>query len=166
MRKMTEDNLRAAFAGESQAHMKYLAFAENADREYPNIARLFRATAYAEQIHAAKHLKNLSGIGSVIDNLTTAIGGETFEVEEMYPAYRSVAELQSEKAALQGINWALEAEKTHAELFAGARRSAETGVDAAVGTIHVCSLCGYTTEGEVPDKCPICNAPSSRFHAF
>ncbi len=166
MHKMTEDNLKAAFAGESQAHMKYLIFADAAEKEFPQIARLFRAIAYAEQVHATKHFKNLGGVGNAVDNLASAIGGETFEVEEMYPAYKAVAEAQGEKSALTGINWALEAEKVHAVLYSNAKAKAEGGHDATVGTIHVCSACGYTVEGEAPDKCPLCNAPQNKFRSF
>ncbi|HFD38289.1 MAG TPA: rubrerythrin family protein, partial [Anaerolineae bacterium] len=97
MRAMTKENLQAAFAGESQAHMKYLAFAAQAEKEgKPNIARLFQAIAYAEQVHATNHLKELGGIGDTVANLEAAIAGETFEVEEMYAAYLAVAELQAE----------------------------------------------------------------------
>lgn len=166
MHKMTEDNLKAAFAGESQAHMKYLIFADAAEKNYPNIARLFRAIAYAEQVHATNHFKNLGGLGTIADNLDTAIGGETFEVEEMYPAYQAVAESQGEKKALQGINWALEAEKIHAALYVNAKASAGAGRDLNLPTVFVCSLCGHTVEGEAPDKCPVCNAPRNLFRAF
>lgn len=166
MHKMTEENLKAAFAGESQAHMKYLIFAEAAEKEYPHIARLFRAIAYAEQVHATNHFKNLGGLGNVVDNLSTAIGGETYEVEEMYPAYKAVAELQAEKGALRGIDWALEAEKIHAQMYSNAKASAQSGADTNIGTIFVCSACGYTVEGEAPDKCPLCNAPKNKFRAF
>ena len=100
MKKMTEENLKAAFAGESQAHMKYLVFADKAEQEGKlNTARLFKAIAYAEQVHATNHLKALGNVKSTSENLDTAIGGETFEVEEMYPAYNAVAELQNEKGA-------------------------------------------------------------------
>lgn len=166
MHKMTEENLKAAFAGESQAHMKYLIFAERAEKSYPNIARLFRAIAYAEQVHATNHFRNLGGVGGDVANLDAAIAGETFEVEEMYPAYQAVAELQEEKAALRGILWALETEKVHAKLYASARESAEAGNDAEIGAVYVCDVCGYTGEGEVPDKCPICNAAKNKFRTF
>ncbi len=166
MRKMTEDNLKAAFAGESQAHMKYLIFAEKAEKDRPNIARLFRAIAYAEQVHATTHFKNLGGVGDIAGNLGTAVAGETFEVEEMYPAYHAVAELQAEKSALRGIDWALEAEKDHAVLFANAKAAVEAGSDPQIGTLFVCSVCGYTGEGAAPDKCPLCNAPLNKFQNF
>src|SRR5512147_2659438 len=107
MKKMTEADLQAAFAGESQAHMKYLNFAEKARREnLPNIARLFEATAYAEQVHASNDLRVLEGIQDTVANLEEAKGGEDFEVDEMYPAYIASAESQQESKALRSMNWA------------------------------------------------------------
>ena len=121
MRKMTESNLQAAFAGESQAHMRYLIFSDRAEKDgQANVARLFKAIAFAEQVHATNHLKTLDGIDTTAGNLQTAINGETFEVEEMYPAFRAVAELQGEKGAVRSTGWALEAEKVHAELYSQA----------------------------------------------
>ena len=111
-RKMTEDNLTGAFAGESQAYMKYLVFADKAEEEgRPNIARLFLAISYAEQVHATKHFNTLGLLGGALDNLQTAADGETYEVKEMYPALKAVAELQGEKGALQTFSYALEAGK-------------------------------------------------------
>ncbi len=167
MRKMTQSNQEAAFAGESQAHMKYLAFADKADKEgFPNVARLFRATAYAEQVHATNHLKVLKGIGKTTDNLEGAIGGETFEVEEMYPAFMAVAELQEEKRALRFNEWAMEAEKIHAVLYSKAKESVDASQDIAEGHVHVCSACGWTGEGEAPDECPLCGAKKDKFVTF
>lgn len=167
MRKMTEENLKSAFAGESQAHMRYLAFANKADQEKKgNVARLFRSAAYAEQIHATNHLKTLEGIHSTAENLETAIGGETFEVEEMYPAYKSVADLQEEKAAQKSITWAFETEKVHQELYRRAKEAIARGEDLQLGDIYICGACGFTLEGPLPDKCPLCGAPSSRFSKF
>src|SRR4030042_757562 len=117
MKKMTEANVRGAFADESQAHMKYLAFAYAAEQEkLANIARLFRANSFAEQIHASNHLRTLSGIKKTAENLQVAIDGETFEVTEMYPAYIKVAEDQGEKTAVMWFNAAMVAEKVHAGL--------------------------------------------------
>lgn len=166
MHKMTEESLRAAFAGESQAHMKYLIFAERTDRDHPEVARMFRAIAYAEQIHATNHFKNLGGVGDLANNLSSAIEGETFEVDEMYPAYQAVAELQGEKSALRGINWALDTEKVHAQIYANAKASLEAGVEPEIGAVWVCSVCGFTGEGEAPDKCPLCNAPKDKLRTF
>jgi len=167
MKKMTEENVRGALAGESQAHIRYLAFAEKAAAEnLPNIARAFKANAYAEQVHATNHLKTLSGIGSTKDNLAAAVGGENFEVEEMYPAYVDVAKLQGEKTAETFFNWALLAEKVHHGMYQEAKKAVEAGQDRAAKPIHVCSNCGFTMEGDAPDKCPVCGVPRAKFVTF
>ncbi len=167
MRKMTQANLEAAFAGESQAHMRYLIFADKAEREgLANVARLFKAVAYAERIHATNHFKALKSLGKTADNLEAAIGGETYEVDEMYPAFEAVAKLQAEKAAVRSNNWAMEAEKVHAEMYGQAKSAVEDGKDAEVGQVYVCSVCGWTGEGEAPDKCPLCKAKKEKFSTF
>lgn len=167
MKTMTSENLREALAGESQAFVKYLAFAAQADKEgKPNIARLFRAIARAEQVHAINHLKELGGIGDTVANLGAAIDGEHFEVNEMYAAYLSVAEAQGEKGAKRTMTYAIEAEKIHADMYADARQAAEAGQDPDIGTIYICPTCGFTHIGEPPDRCPVCNLPSKRFEAF
>ncbi|MEM2739469.1 MAG: rubrerythrin family protein [Candidatus Bathyarchaeia archaeon] len=167
MRKMTEDNLKAAFAGESQAHMRYLIFAVKAEREgFTNIARLFRAIAFAEQVHASNHLNTLGLIQSSIENLEVAIDGERYEVEEMYPAYNAVAKLQGERNAERSFNWALQSERIHVGLYQKAKQAAEKGEDVKLEAVYVCELCGYTIEGEAPDRCPICGAPKDRFMKF
>ena len=167
MRKMTQANLEAAFAGESQAHMKYLVFADKAEREgFPEVARLFRAISYAEQLHATSHFKVLGNVGKTVDNLGAAIGGETYEVEEMYPAFLAVAELQEEKAAVRSNSWALEAEKVHAGMYEMARQAVLAGEDAIVGDVYICQLCGWTVEGDAPDKCPLCGARREKFTKF
>lgn len=167
MRQMTQANLEAAFAGESQAHMKYLVFAERAEREgFPNVARLFRAIAYAEQVHATNHLRTLGSVGKTAENLAAAIAGETYEVEEMYPAFQAVAELQGERAAARSNNWAMEAEKVHAKMYGDAKAAVEAGQDADIGQIYVCEACGYTGFGEPPDECPVCKARKERFLVF
>ncbi len=167
MKKMTEENLGAAFAGESQAHIKYLNFAERAERDgFPNIARLFRAASFSEQVHAGSHLRALGGIQATAANLAGAIGGETFEVDEMYDAYMLVAEAQEEKQALRSMTRANEAEKVHARLYSEARECAEAGSDAPAVDIWVCPACGYTMEGEPPDVCPVCGARHEKFQKF
>ncbi len=167
MKKMTQENLSHAFAGESQAHLKYLAFAEKAEGEnLPNIARLFRANSFAEQVHALNHLKALSGIGKTLENVQQAIEGEIFEVEEMYPAYLIVAKEQKEKQAETTINWALEAEKVHADFYKKAKENLEKGKDLSLQPIFVCSVCGFTVEGEAPEKCPVCGSPREKFREF
>lgn len=167
MRKMTKANLEAAFAGESQAHMRYLIFAGEAEREgFPQVARLFRAIAFAEQVHATNHLRTLGGVGESPANLQVAIDGETFEVDEMYPAYKAVAELQDEKGAVRSTHYALEAEKVHAGMYQKARQSVLAGKDVEIGDIYICEVCGWTVEGEAPDRCPICGATRDKFRKF
>ena len=167
MGEMTKRFLRDAFAGESQAHVRYLIFAEKAEGEgFPNVARLFRAVAYAELVHAKNHLAELGEVGGTADNLATAIGGETFEVEEMYPAYLEVAELQGESGAKRTMRFALEAEKIHAKLYREAREAVLKGRDAEVGRVFVCPTCGHTVVGEAPDRCPICGCPKEKFVGF
>jgi rubrerythrin len=167
MRKMTEDNLRYAFAGESQAYMRYLLFARRAEKDgFMNIARLFRAVAFAEQVHALNHLNTLGLARSTIENLQLAVDGERYEVDEMYPAYDAVAKLQDERGAGRLFNWALQSEKMHVELYQKAKQAAERGEDIRVEAIYVCEVCGYTIEGEAPDKCPVCGAVKERFVRF
>jgi len=167
MKKMTEANLKSAFAGESQAHMKYLNFAERAEKEkLPNVARLFQATAFAERVHASNHLRALEGIAGTAPNLGQAIEGETYEVEEMYPAFTAVAERQEEKKALRSMTWALESEKVHAALYGAAKRAVEGGKDIATTDMWVCSACGFTVESTAPDVCPVCGAKHESFRKF
>jgi rubrerythrin len=167
MRSMTEENLKAAFAGESQAHMKYLAFAEKAEREgLPEVARLFNAIAYAERVHAINHLKQLKGIGATADNLSGAMGGENYEVEEMYPAFEAVAKLQEEKGALRSIFYAMEAEKIHEVMYGDAKETVKAGSDIAAQKVFVCGVCGHTIFGEAPDRCPICKAVKAKYKEF
>jgi rubrerythrin len=167
MKKMTEENLKDAFAGESQAHMKYMAFADAAEKEkFANVARLFRANSFAEKIHATNYLRTLSGIKKTAENLQAAIDGETFEVTEMYPAYIKVAEDQGEKTAVLWFNAAMIAEKVHAGLYKRAKEAADKGKDLDYFPVQVCGVCGFTTEGEAPDKCPVCGAPKEKFVKF
>ncbi|MBS3819828.1 rubrerythrin family protein [bacterium] len=167
MKKMTEENLKEAFAGESQAHMRYLIFAEKAESEnLPNVARLFRANAFAERIHATNHLRVLSGVGTTEQNLKEAQEGEDFEVEEMYPAYMRVAQEQGEKKAETVTQWALKAEKVHSQLYEKAREQAKKHQDLESTPVHVCQVCGYTVEGEAPEKCPVCGSPKKKFKKF
>jgi rubrerythrin len=167
MKQMTQDNLKAAFAGESQAHMKYTNFAERAEKDgRPNTARLFHAAAYAERIHASNHLKVLGGIEDTASNLTSAIGGETFEVDEMYPVYKAAAEAQGETKALRIMDWALKAEVVHADLYKQAHKAVTEGKDLAAFDVWVCTACGFTMEGEPPDVCPVCGAQRDKFRKF
>ncbi|NLJ81471.1 MAG: rubrerythrin family protein [Firmicutes bacterium] len=167
MRIMTKQNLRDAFSGESQAHMKYLLYSTVAEKEgFSNVARLFKAIAYAELVHARNHLQVLGGIGDSEANLQDGIDGETFEIEEMYPAYKVVAELQGEKGAVRSTHYALEAEKVHAEMYTEAKKIVAQKNDIEIGLIQICDVCGYTKEGDAPDKCPICSAPKDKFISF
>ena len=167
MKKMTEKNLLDAFAGESQAHMKYMAFGDKAEQEnLPNIARLFRANSFAEVMHATNHLRHLGGIGSTEDNVKAAIAGETFEVEEMYPAYIHVAQMQGEKGAEISTTAALKAEEVHAEMYKKAQTALEKREDLEYKPIQVCGVCGFTLEGGAPDNCPVCGAPKEKFKEF
>jgi rubrerythrin len=167
MKKMTQENVQGALAGESQAHIRYLAFAEKAAAEnLPNVARVFKANAFSEQIHATNHLKTLSGVGTTKENLGAAVAGEGFEVEEMYPAYLVVAQAQGEKMAETYFNWALEAETVHRGIYQEAKKTVEGGKDIPAKPIHVCSMCGFTMEGDAPDKCPVCGAPREKFITF
>ena len=167
MKEMTRSNLEAAFAGESQAHMKYLIFAELAEREgLANVARLFRATSFSEQMHATNHLRALGGMGKTVENLKGAFGGETFEIEEMYPAYMAVAEAQGETRATRTMAHAMEAEKTHAALYTKASEAVTAGKDVDMAATYVCDVCGYTVEGEAPERCPLCGATHSHFRQF
>lgn len=167
MRKMTEDNLKTAFAGESQAHMRYVIFAKRAEAEgYPNVARLFKAISYAEQIHATNHFDVLGLIRGSSDNLQMAIDGETYEVNDMYPAFNAVARLQEEKGAQRSTDWALQAEKIHAAMYQKAKQAVEDKKDIRLGPMYICDNCGYTVEGEVSDRCPVCGAAKDKFRKF
>ena len=167
MRKMTKANLEAAFAGESQACMKYTVFADKAERQgYPEVARLFRAIAYAERVHATNHLRQLGGIGDTVANLAGAIEGENHENVEMYPAFDAVAKLQDEKGAVRSIHYALEAEKIHEVMYGDAKESVEAGKDIESAPVYVCPVCGHTAIGEAPDKCPVCGLPKKKYHEF
>lgn len=167
MHDMTKQNLQNAFAGESQAHMKYMIFSEKAEKEgKKNIARLFKAIAYAERVHATNHLRALDGIASTKENLVVAISGEHYEVEEMYPAYLLEAEKQGEKEAARSTHYALEAEKIHEQMYKKAKQSADSEEDISLGDVYICPLCGYTVEKDVPDFCPICAAKKEVFKKF
>lgn len=167
MAKMTEANVKDAFAGESQAHMKYLNFAEKAAEDgKDNVARLFRAASYAEQTHATAHLEVLKGIGATADNLEEALAGESFEIAEMYPAFIAVAVEQEETDAQESFNHALQVEKQHHALYARAKEAVQAGGDVALGDLWVCNYCGFTAENEAPGKCPLCGNPRKNFVKF
>jgi len=157
----TDKNLQEAFAGESQANRKYLAFAKKADAEgYKQVAKLFRAAAEAETVHALNHLKELDGIKSTKENLTEAISGETHEFQSMYPQMIADAETEGVKGALRSFNLSNEVEKIHAGLYQKAVEQLGNNEDV---DYHVCQICGNTVEGEPPDKCPVCGALKKMF---
>jgi len=160
----TTDNLNEAFAGESQANRKYLAFAKKADADgYPQIARLFRAAAEAETIHAHAHLRVLGGVKDTAENLQAAIEGEGSEFKEMYPKFLAEAESEKNQGAATSFSNALAVERIHHGLYSEALETLNAGKDLAEAPIYVCGICGNTVVGEAPDKCPVCNAPKSRF---
>ena len=159
----TTDNLKEAFAGESQANHKYRAFAEKAEKDgLPNIARLFRTTAEAEKIHAAGHLKALDGIGSTAENLQAAIDGETFEFEKMYPPMLEKAIEEGHKAKTM-FKFAVEAEAVHAKLYSLALEAAQRGEDLTEVDFYLCPVCGYIEFGTPPENCPVCGLKGERF---
>jgi rubrerythrin len=161
----TIDSLKEAFAGESQANQKYRAFAKKADLDgLPNIARLFRATAEAERIHAEGHLRALDGVASTRDNLKAAIAGETYEYTTMYPPMLEQAQAEGHRARVM-FGFAVKAEAVHAELYQRALEAAEEGKDLAEAQFYVCPVCGYIEFGAPPESCPICGAKKDRFIA-
>ena len=161
----TDDNLAEAFAGESQANRKYLAYGEAAAKDgLPQVAKLFRAVAAAETIHAHAHLRAMGGIGATAENLKAAIAGEKYEFEEMYPAFVATAQAEGAKAAALSMQRALDVEKVHHGLFADALGAVEAGKDLPEGSIHVCPVCGHTVVGGVPDRCPVCGAQGRAFN--
>ena len=160
----TQDDLQNAFAGESQANRKYLAFAEKADADgYPQVARLFRATAAAETVHAHAHFRAMGGIKDTADNIQAAIEGEAFEYREMYPPYVEEAEAEGNKRATFSFKNALAVEETHHNLYSEALNAVKAGQDLPEAEIYVCDVCGHTVIGEAPEKCPVCGAPHGRF---
>ena len=158
----TEKNLQEAFAGESQANRKYLAFAKKADQEgYPLVANLLRAAAEAETVHAHAHLRVLKGINSTAENLKEAIAGETHEFKSMYPDMIETAKSEGNKAAERTFSYANDVEKIHADLYQKALDSLDNPED--IECYYVCSVCGYTCENEPPETCPVCKANSKAF---
>ena len=157
-----EDGLRDAFAGESQANRKYLAYAVRADEEgHPQVARMFRAAAAAETVHAHNHLKALDGVGSTEKNLKDAIAGETHEFKSMYPAMIEDAKAENNAEAQRSFYYANEVEKVHAELYRGLLEN--LGKEQKQFSYWVCPVCGFTAEEHAPDECPVCSTPGDKF---
>jgi rubrerythrin len=160
----THENLLAAFAGESQANQRYQAFARKADQEgYPQIARLFRAAAAAESVHAGNHFRADDGVKSTLENLKEALGGENYEVNSMYPPMLATAQQEEQKKAATSFNWALEVEKIHAALYSETINNMESKEEFEY---TVCPVCGYTHKGPAPEKCPVCGSPGSKFQTI
>lgn len=160
----TQDNLANAFAGESQANRRYLAFAKKAESDgFPQVAKLFRAAAAAETVHALAHFRAMGGIKSTQDNLQAAVEGEGFEVKEMYPPYLKTAQEENNTQAAISFRNALAVEKIHYDLYSQAAESVDKGQDLPDQKVYVCAVCGNTVYGEAPDTCSVCGAPGSQF---
>jgi rubrerythrin len=161
----TEENLKAAFAGESQANRRYLAFAKKAEEEgFIQVAKLFKAAAESETVHALNHLRITGEIKSTLDNLGTAVSGETFEFKEMYPGYVETAKQEDNKQAAWSFDVANKVEQIHAKLYGKAIDALKNKKPMEKVDYYVCSVCGNTVEGEPPDKCPICGSPKEKFY--
>jgi rubrerythrin len=160
----TKANLEEAFAGESQANRKYLFFSEKADEAgNKQVARLFRAAAEAETVHARNHLRVLGEIKSDKENLKAAVGGENYEFTEMYPGFIEKAKVEGNQKAENSFDLANKVEQIHHKLFQAALKDLEAGKPAKEAPYYVCQVCGNTVEGEAPERCPVCGAPRSRF---
>jgi len=167
-RAMVRQFLEDAFCGESKAHMKYLVFAEEAEKKgKKNLANMWRAIAHAEFTHARNHFKALGYLGTQEENLQSSMDGENFEVDEMYPVYKNASEFQDEKEAIRSAHYALEAEKIHAKMYENAKEVIKDGKeDIEEKTYYICNVCGYTTWDEIPEKCPVCGANKEMFAEF
>lgn len=160
----TTDNLKDAFAGESQANRKYLAFARKAEAEgFAQVAKLFRAAAEAETVHAHAHLNVLGGIKGTVENLKAAVEGEGYEFKTMYPKFIAEATTEKNQSALVSFKNAMAVEGVHHGLYASALNSVEKGKDLPAAAIVVCAVCGNTVVGSLPEKCSVCNAPKAKF---
>jgi rubrerythrin len=159
----TQDNLKEAFAGESQANRKYVAFAKQAEKDgFANVAKLFRTAAEAETIHAMGHFTAMGGVGTTAENLQAAIEGETYEYKEMYPPMLKTAEAEGHKAKRM-FGFAVKAEEVHARLYAQALAAVKEGKDLDTGDIYLCPICGHIEFGQPPDACPICSTKAEKF---
>ena len=160
----TDDNLKAAFAGESQANRRYLAFAKKAEEEgFTQAAKLFKAAAEAETIHALNHLRTVGEVRSTMDNLNAAFAGETFEFQKMYPEFINTARQEGNKQAAWSFDVANKVEQVHAKLYQKAIDALKNKKELEKVDYYVCGVCGNTVEGSPPDKCPICGSPKSMY---
>ncbi len=160
----TQDNLKEAFAGESQANRKYLAYGERAAKDgFAQVAKLFRAVAAAETVHAHAHLRAMDGVQGTAENLEDAAAGEKYEFEEMYPPMVATAEEEGDRRATISMKNAMEVEKVHHSLFNEALESVKAGKDLDYAPVRVCPVCGHTVIGDAPDQCPVCKAKGEKF---
>jgi rubrerythrin len=160
----TQENLKAAFAGESQANRKYLSFSQKADEEgFKNIARLYRATSLAEEIHARRELSAMGGIGSTAENLKGSIEGETEEFTEMYPKFVEEAKKEGKSEAAIIFTHAMKAEEVHAGLYKRALEAVLAGKDIEGAEVFLCPVCGNVEIGKAPERCPICGVAGKNF---
>jgi rubrerythrin len=160
----TDENLKVAFAGESQANRRYLAFAKKAEQEgFTQVAKLFKAAAEAETVHALNHLRITGQIESTLENLGSAVSGETFEFKEMYPGYIETAKQEENKQAAWSFDVANKVEQIHAQLFSKAINALKNKKLLEQVDYYVCGVCGNTVEGTPPEKCPICGSPEEKF---
>ena len=160
----TNKNLREAFSGESQANRRYLAFARKAEDEgYLQIAKFFKAAAEAETVHALNHLRIIGEINSTVNNVKSAISGETHEFKNMYPKFIELANKEGNKQAAWSFNVANKVEKIHANLLTEINAALEEGKKLDNVDYYICKVCGNTVEGSVPDTCPVCNVPGKKF---
>lgn len=163
----TKENLMAAFAGESQANRKYLAFSRKAEKDgFKNVSRIFQAIAEAETIHALKHFEIAGKIGDTLENLKAAAEGEHYEFSEMYPEFIEAASKEGHEKALQTFEYANAAEKVHGGIFNELKTTVTKGSDAEDKEIYLCPVCGWVGFDPVPDKCPICNTAKKAFKQF
>ena len=160
----TSEHLQAAFAGESQANRTHLAFAKKAEQDgFPTVAKLFRAAADAETVHAHAHLRVMGGVKTTAENLDASIGGEGHEFREMYPGFLKEAEKEGNAAAVVSFRNALAVEGIHYGLYSNALKAVKGGTDLPASSIFVCQVCGNTVLGGAPEKCPVCSAPKAKF---
>jgi rubrerythrin len=166
-KEMTKKFLQDAFAGESMAHMKYLTFAEDAKQKGKNkLAKMWEAIAYAEFVHARNHFKALGNLKSIEENIKSSYDGENFEIEEMYPVYGNAADFQKENEAVKTMHYAIEAEKTHRDMYEAAEKEIKDKEDVGSDSYYVCPVCGYTSKDGAPDKCPVCGVSKEKFVEF
>jgi len=160
----TIDDLKEAFAGESQANRKYLAYADQAEDDgFPAVARLFRAVAAAETIHAHAHLRAMGGVKNTAENLADAVSGEAHEFAEMYPPMVATAQAEGQKKAVRSMTHALEVEKVHHGLFQQAAAAVKAGQDLGAAVPRICPICGHTVLGDAPDACPVCGCKGAQY---